>query len=88
MNVKRYYQFEKKLADTIDIVLSMKQQYILMSVSFLGLILVANNMCINFLFLCLKFYIMRCKFQEVDLNFQAFRSFVKVKQKLQDSRKK
>lgn len=42
-----------------------------------------HDMCITFLFLCLKFYIIRCKFQQTDLNFDSFISFVKMKQKIE-----
>ena len=42
-----------------------------------------HDLCINFLFLCLKFYIIRCKFQQVQLDFQSFISFVKMKQKIE-----
>ena len=34
---------------------------------------------INFLILCMKFYIYRCKFQKVTPNFQAYRNLVKIK---------
>ena len=34
---------------------------------------------INFLILCLKFFIHRCKFQNVNPSFQAYKNFVKVK---------
>ena len=34
---------------------------------------------INFLILCLKFYIHRCKFQKVSPNFQVYKNFVKIK---------
>ena len=34
---------------------------------------------INFLILCLKFYIHRCKFQKVNPSFQAYKNLVKVK---------
>lgn len=34
---------------------------------------------INFLILCLKFYIYRCKFQKINPNFQAYKNLVKVK---------
>ena len=40
-----------------------------------------HDMCINFLFLCLKFYIHRCRFQQTNPNFNAFINFVKIKQK-------
>lgn len=33
----------------------------------------------NFLILCFKFYIHRCKFQQISPNFQAFMSFVRLK---------
>ena len=42
-----------------------------------------HDRCITFLFLCLKFYIIRCKFQQVNLDFQSFLSFVKMKQKIE-----
>ena len=44
-----------------------------------------HDLCISFLFLCLKFNIIRCKFQKVDLDFQSFIPFVKMKQKIQYS---
>jgi len=51
-----------------------------------------HDCCISFLFLCLKFYIHRCKFQQTDLNFAAFLNFVKVKRnteyKIAESREK
>ena len=34
---------------------------------------------INFLVLCLKYYIHRCKFQDVNPSFQAYKNMVKVK---------
>lgn len=34
---------------------------------------------INFLVLCLKFYIHRCKFQQIDPNFNAFLNLAKLK---------
>ena len=34
---------------------------------------------INFLSLCLKFYIHRCKFQQVNPSFQAYKKLVKIK---------
>ena len=40
------------------------------------------NSCINFLFLCLKFYIYRCRFQGSNLDFQHFfLALVKCKEK-------
>ena len=44
-----------------------------------------QDRCITFLFLhvFLKFYIIRCKFQQVKLDFQAFISFVKMKQRIE-----
>ena len=45
-----------------------------------------HDLYISFLFLCLKFYIIRCKFQKVDLDFQSFISFVKMKQKIEYSK--
>ena len=38
-----------------------------------------HDCCISFLFLCLKFYIHRCKFQESIPNFVAFMNLVKMK---------
>jgi len=38
-----------------------------------------HDSCICFLFLCLKFYIHRCRFQQTDPNFSAFLNFVKIK---------
>ena len=40
-----------------------------------------HDNCINFLFLCLKFYLHRCKFQQTNLNFVAFLNLVKIKRK-------
>ena len=34
---------------------------------------------INFLFLCLKFDIHRCKFHKIALNLQTYKNFVKIK---------
>ena len=34
---------------------------------------------INFLLLCFKFYIHRCKFHNVNPSFQAYKNFVKTK---------
>ena len=34
---------------------------------------------INFLILCMKFYIYRCKFQKVTPNFQAYKNLVNIK---------
>ena len=42
-----------------------------------------HDLCISYLFLCLKLYIIRCKYQEVELDFQSFLSFVKMKQKIE-----
>jgi hypothetical protein len=42
-----------------------------------------HDMCITFLFLCLKFYIHRCKFQQTDPCFNAFLNLAKLKQKLE-----
>ena len=41
-----------------------------------------HDNCISYLFLCLKFYIHRCKFQESDLSFVAFMNLVKTKRKI------
>ena len=38
-----------------------------------------HDSCINFLFLCLKFYLHRCKFQQANPNFVAFLKLVKIK---------
>ena len=38
-----------------------------------------HDVCINFLFLCLKFYLHRCKFQQTNPSFVAFLNFVKIK---------
>ena len=38
-----------------------------------------HKYAINFLFLCLKFHIHRCKFQKIAPNFQAYKNFVKIK---------
>ena len=38
-----------------------------------------HDNCINFLFLCLKFYLHRCKFQQTNPNFVAFSNLVKIK---------
>ena len=38
-----------------------------------------HDCCINFLFLCLKFYIHRCKFQQSNPNFVAFLNLLKIK---------
>ena len=38
-----------------------------------------HDNCINFLFLCLKFYLHRCKFQQTNPNFVAFLNLVKIK---------
>ena len=37
-----------------------------------------HDNCISYLFLCLKFYIHRCKFQESDLSFVAFMNLIKA----------
>ena len=42
-----------------------------------------HDRCITFLFLCLKFYIIRCKFQQTTPDFQSFVSFVKMKQQIE-----
>ena len=38
-----------------------------------------HDNCISFLFLCLKFYLHRCKFQQTNPNFVAFLNLVKIK---------
>ena len=38
-----------------------------------------HDNCINFLFLCMKFYLHRCKFQQTSPNFNAFLNLVKIK---------
>ena len=43
----------------------------------------AHKKCINCLFLYLKFYIYRCKFQKVQPNFDAFMVFINFKRKLE-----
>lgn len=42
-----------------------------------------HDMCINFLFLCLKFYIHRCRFQHTNLSFNAFLNLARVKRKME-----
>ncbi len=42
-----------------------------------------HDCCISFLFLCLKFYIHRCKFQHTNLNFAAFLNLVKIKRNIE-----
>ena len=42
-----------------------------------------HDSCINFLFLCLKFYLHRCKFQQTNPNFVAFLKFVKNKRNIE-----
>ena len=42
-----------------------------------------HDMCINFLFLCLKFYIHRCRFQQTLPNFNAFLALVRLKQNVE-----
>ena len=39
--------------------------------------------CINFVFLCLKFYIYRCRFQGSQVDFEVFLALVKCKQKIE-----
>ena len=38
-----------------------------------------HDNCINFLFLCMEFYLHRCKFQQISPNFTAFFNLVKIK---------
>ena len=42
-----------------------------------------HDNCISYLFLCLKFYIHRCKCQESDLSFVAFMNLVKTKRNIE-----
>ena len=42
-----------------------------------------HDNCISYLFLCLKYYIHRCKFQESDLSFVAFMNLVKTKRNIE-----
>jgi len=42
-----------------------------------------HSTTINFLLLCLKFYIHRCKFQQIDPNFNAFIKLAKIKFKIE-----
>ena len=42
-----------------------------------------HDMCINFLFLCLKFDIHRCRFQQTLPNFNAFLALVRLKQNVE-----
>ena len=42
-----------------------------------------HDNCISYLFLCLKFYIHRCKFQKSDLSFVAFMNLVKTKRNIE-----
>ena len=42
-----------------------------------------HDNCINFLFLCLKFYLHRCKFQQTNPNFVAFLNLVKIKRNIE-----
>jgi len=42
-----------------------------------------HDKCITFLFLCLKFYIHRCRFQQSTPNFRAFFAFIKMKCKVE-----
>ena len=42
-----------------------------------------HDKCINFLFLCFKFYDIRCKFQQVNPDFKAFVSFVRIKENVE-----
>ena len=44
-----------------------------------------HKQCINCLFLYLKFYIYRCRFQKVQPNFDAFMIFINYKKKLEYS---
>ena len=41
--------------------------------------LLEHDNCINFFFLCLKFYLHRCKFQQINPNFLSFLNLVKIK---------
>ena len=42
---------------------------------------VSDDSLVTFLILCCKFYIYRCKFQEVSPNFVAFKRFLSTKRK-------
>ena len=42
-----------------------------------------HDKCIHFLFLCFKFYIYRCKFQQSSPDFKAFLSFVNLKKNVE-----
>ena len=42
-----------------------------------------HDHCVSFLFLCLKFYIHKCKFQELNPNFVAFLKLVKIKRNIE-----
>ena len=43
----------------------------------------SEHTCISYIFLCLKYYIHRCKFQEADLSFVAFMNLVKTKRNIE-----
>ena len=42
-----------------------------------------HDHCVSFLFLCLKFYIHKCKFQELNPNFVAFLKLLKIKRNVE-----
>ncbi len=42
-----------------------------------------HDNCVSFLFLCLKFYIHKCKFQELNPNLVAFLNLVKIKRNIE-----
>ena len=44
---------------------------------------VTSDKFLSFLFLCCKFYIYRCRFQEVIPNFSAFKKIILVKRKVE-----
>ena len=75
----------KKLAEYIDSMINESVTTVYLDFNHIFGVDIGNrhDKCITFLFLCLKFYIIRCKFQQADLDFQSFMSFVKMKQNIE-----
>lgn len=44
---------------------------------------ISNDKFLSYLFLCCKFYIYRCRFQEVIPSFTAFKNYIVVKRKIE-----